>query len=54
MLWKDSMNEMEPKILHTGYKEEDQIGETRQLPKFLLGKLLSTLISLIVKGLGST
>ena len=42
MLWKDEMDEMEPKILHIGYKEQDKIGETRQFPKFLPGKLFST------------
>ena len=36
------MDEMEPKILHIGYKEQDKIGETRQFPKFLPGKLFST------------
>lgn len=51
MLWKDKM---EPKILHIGYKEQDKIGERRQFPKFLPGKLFSTLISLIVKELCST
>lgn len=54
MLWKDLMDEMEPKILHIGYKEKDEIGETRQFPKFLPSKLFYTLIPFIVKELDST